>query len=228
MICFLENHSYESQICTANYSDADLGTYTLTNVSSHKTIMLFFANKTFNFDLEIQDWFGTLKYKNYLQELCPILPGSRDRSGKRNGLSNICFSFFKILCFKKGILFIIFCHRASWFMANLWLDHDIISLLNFGLRGIRMFLIYSCLFHMFKTYEQQLLIQNVKSQQLFKSKVCLKSKPQSPVKSSVADPNPDPDPSDPYVFGPPGSGSGSGSFYQQAKTGRKTLIPTVL
>jgi hypothetical protein len=38
---------------------------------------------------------------------------------------------------------------------------------------------------------------------------------------------------DPYVFGPPGSGSGSsiqryGSGYHQAKTVRKTLIPTVL
>jgi hypothetical protein len=37
---------------------------------------------------------------------------------------------------------------------------------------------------------------------------------------------------DPYVFGPPGSGSvgqryGSGFFYRQAKTVRKTLIPTV-
>ncbi len=48
---------------------------------------------------------------------------------------------------------------------------------------------------------------------------------------SVPDPNP-------HVFGPPGSGSisqkygtgsgsGSGSFYQQAKLGRKTWIPTV-
>ncbi len=43
-----------------------------------------------------------------------------------------------------------------------------------------------------------------------------------------------PDP-DPYVFGPPGSGSvgqrygsGYGSFYHQAKTVRKPLIPTVL
>jgi hypothetical protein len=38
---------------------------------------------------------------------------------------------------------------------------------------------------------------------------------------------------DPNVFGPPGSGSfcqryGSGSFYHQAKTVRKTLIPTFL
>ncbi len=47
--------------------------------------------------------------------------------------------------------------------------------------------------------------------------------------------NTDPDPYDPYVFGPPGSGpvitrygseSLSRSFYQQAKIGRKTLIPT--
>jgi hypothetical protein len=47
----------------------------------------------------------------------------------------------------------------------------------------------------------------------------------------------DPDPLNPYVFGPPGSGSGSintrygsgsGSFCQQAKTVRKSLIPTVL
>jgi hypothetical protein len=47
----------------------------------------------------------------------------------------------------------------------------------------------------------------------------------------------DPDPSDPYVFRPPGSGSisqrygsgsGSGYFYHQAKTVRKTLIPTAL
>ncbi len=45
----------------------------------------------------------------------------------------------------------------------------------------------------------------------------------------------DPDPQDPYVFRPPGSGSGSistrngsgsKSFYNQAKTVRKTLIPT--
>jgi hypothetical protein len=42
---------------------------------------------------------------------------------------------------------------------------------------------------------------------------------------------------DPYVFRPPGSesgsssqryGSGSGSFYRQAKTVRKTLIPTAM
>jgi hypothetical protein len=44
------------------------------------------------------------------------------------------------------------------------------------------------------------------------------------VQISVADPDPD---------GPPGSGSisqryGSGSFYHQAKTVRKTLIPTAL
>jgi hypothetical protein len=45
---------------------------------------------------------------------------------------------------------------------------------------------------------------------------------------SVADP-------DPHVFGPPRSGStsqrygsGSGSFYHNAKTERKTLIPTIL
>ncbi len=44
---------------------------------------------------------------------------------------------------------------------------------------------------------------------------------------------PDPDPPDPHVLGPPGSESGfisqcygSGSLYQQAKTVRKTLIPT--
>jgi hypothetical protein len=50
--------------------------------------------------------------------------------------------------------------------------------------------------------------------------------------SSVADPVPNPDP---YVFRPPESGSGStsqrygsgsGSFYHQAKTLRKSLIPT--
>ncbi len=50
-------------------------------------------------------------------------------------------------------------------------------------------------------------------------------------------PDPDPDSPDLHVFGPPRSGSGSisqrygsgsGSFYLQAKTVRKTLIPTVL
>jgi hypothetical protein len=40
-------------------------------------------------------------------------------------------------------------------------------------------------------------------------------------KCSVADPNPDP-----HVFGPPGSGSES--FYHQARTVRKTFIPTAL
>jgi hypothetical protein len=142
------------------------------------------------------------------------LPGSRDCSGKRNGSSKtfVYILFFQVSMFKKGITINIFCHCASWFVANLWLDHDIITLLNFGLRGIRMFLIYCSLFYMFKTYEQELLIREISV--AFLEKVCPKSKPQAPVKSSVADPNPDPDP---YVFGPPGSGSGSGSFYHQAK-----------
>ncbi len=59
------------------------------------------------------------------------------------------FFFFKFLSTKKGITINIFCHRASWFMANLWLDLDIINLLNFGLRGIRMFLIFSCLYFLY-------------------------------------------------------------------------------
>ncbi len=56
--------------------------------------------------------------------------------------------------------------------------------------------------------------------------------------ASVADLDPNPDP-DLHVFWPPGSGSGSisqrygsgagsGSFYHQAKSVRKTLIPTAL
>jgi hypothetical protein len=50
------------------------------------------------------------------------------------------------------------------------------------------------------------------------------------LKSSVSDPDPNPDPPDPQAFGPPGSRSGSisqrfgsGSFYQQAKTSKKSL-----